>query len=312
MTTPRTASRDAPASRGGFTLLELLVVIGIMAILMGLLIGAGVAITRNARANATTGVLTALDRALDEFIVNNSGNIPTFDRASYAAVPGFDGPNGGDPMGTYDPVSDYLNDPKNPMPQRPDASVFIRQARGIGDVDGILAGIPERFLVVTAVPRNATPPPQIKENVFDTAPSVVDAWANDDWPGLQGDATDSAVIEKAWPIRAQSLIYYVHPNNRRNRSDASLDDTPDAQEIYGATVNGRPYFFSAGPDGFYGHPAEGPAIIAHYAMGKSGTESEADFRNRVLLKARQDNLYSTAIDINFRIADAVVESNLWP
>lgn len=289
----------------GFTLLELLVVIGIIAILIGLVVGAGVAITRNAKANATRGVLTALDRALDEFIVNNGGNIPTFDRADYAGVPGFDGPNG------VDADTGYLNDADDPMPQRPDASVFIRQARGVGDVDAILAGIPERFLVTTALPRNVSVPSALEANMYDTAPSVLDAWANDGWTGYLANRPSGVdPVKAAWPIREQSLVYYVHPNNRRDRSRSSLDAKPDAQELYGSTLNGRPYFFSAGPDGFYGHPEEGPDIVARFGLSKTQGESDADFRQRALLRAREDNIYSYAVDINFRMKDEVIDK-LW-
>src|SRR5690606_36743971 len=115
-------------------------------------------------------------------------------------------------------------------------------------------------------------------------------------------------LAEAWPIREQSLIYYVHPNNRRSRADASLDEYPDAQELYGACVNGRPYFFSAGPDGFYGHPDELASIINYYGMQPhSGGESDEEFWNRALLEARKDNLYSMPVDINFMINESVFQ-----
>lgn len=288
--------------RRAFTLLELLVVISIIAILIGLLIGAGVAVTRNGKRNATKGALEALNRALDEYIIANGNNIPPFNALDYACTPGGDGPNGDTNTSAY--VSNGY------MPQRPDASVFIRQARGIGDVDAILGAIPDRFLIVTAAPRTATPIPECQGNEFDTAPSVVDAWSDSDWPGIVGDPTDSAVIERAWPIRKQSLIYYVHPNNRRDRSDPALDQFPDAQELYGSTVNARPYFFSAGPDGFYGHPDEIPQIAAFYGIDITGANPN-DAKNLALKKAREDNLYSAPVNIDFRVADGVLNAT-WP
>lgn len=284
----------------GFTLIELLVVMTILTILLGLFIGAGVAVTRNARASATKNILLSLDRALEECMMANGGALPPFNRLAYAGVPGYDGPNGdASPM-------NYVTAPDAPMPQRPDASVFIRQAKGIGDVDAILASIPERFLVLTVIPQDQAPNhADVQANFADVSPSVVDSWADESWQGYSatGDVTS------AWRIREQSLIYYVHPNNRRARADASLDAFPDAQELYGACANGRPYFMSAGPDGFYGHPEEIAAIVAHYGLAKqSSGESDEAFWNRALLQARKDNLYSTPVDINFSIKSSVLQN----
>lgn len=283
--------------RRAFTLLELLVVISIIAILLGLMLAAGVAITRNSKTSATRGVIAALDRSLEEFLVANNGAPPPFVRESYACAPGFDGPT---PNAT---PAEYKNG-DGIMPQRPDASVFVRQARGVGDVDAIIGAIPERFSIVTAFPRTEAADSDCFGNEFDTAPSFVDSWSNDEWPGFNGPGS----AESAWPIRKQSLIYYVHPDNRRDRSGASFDEFPDAQELYGAVVNGRPYFFSAGPDGFYGHPEEFDDIVAAYGMALQQPEDETAFRNRVLRQAREDNIYSMPINLDFTISEEVLDT----
>jgi len=295
----------ARPSRRAFTLLELLVVIGIIAILIGLLVGAGVAVLRNGKTSGTRGVLQSLDRALGEYMMANNNNIPPFSAAQFACVPGRDGPNGlfsgNDPNGDTNPAA-YISSGR--MPQRPDSSVFVRQARGIGDVDSILGAIPDRFSVVTAIPRDSPTDTNCGDNEFDASPSFIDSWANTQWRGLEGSI--GTAVETAWPIREQSLIYYVHPNNRRDRSDTATDQYPDAQELYGDTVNGRPYFFSAGPDGFYGHPDEFLDILKHYGMAKLSTETDPEFQNRVLKQARLDNLYSMPVNIDFTISDAVL------
>jgi len=297
-------------SRRAFTLLELLVVITILLVLIGLFIGAGVAITGNQKKSQTRGVLEALNRALDEYMIANANNIPPFVREAYACVPGGDGPYGSRVDGSHIvPDSTYMMDTDS-MPQRPDASVFIRQARGIGAVDSILSQLPSQFLIVTAIPEDLVSAGANCPigNLTNSAPSVVDAWAVDDWQGLQGDS-GGVNADTAWPILEQSLIYYVHPNNRRDRSAASsLEEYADAQELYGSCVNGRPYFFSAGPDGFYGHPREIPEIVARFNLTQRQGENDDDYWNRALREARNDNLYSAPIDIDFRVNVDVIQA----
>lgn len=290
-----------PNPRRAFTLLELLVVLGILLLLIGLFIGVGVNVTRNQKASQTRGVLEALNRALDEYMIANSDNIPPFVREAYACVPGHDGPFGRDEDGGLIVSPAIFINNVDIMPQRPDAAVFIRQARGIGDVDSILGQVPERFLIVTSIPESAVLAPCPVGNVTSAAPSVVDAWAVTDWMGLQG-GTGAASVQAAWPILEQSLIYYVHPNNRRNRGTGGPGpEFPDAQELYGSCVNGRPYFVSAGVDGFYGHPMELREIETYYSMTRRQGENDDDYFNRVLRQARLDNLYSTPVDIEFRV-----------
>ncbi len=297
-------TRAFRTTRRALTLLELLVVISILLLLLGLFIGVGVNVTRNQKASQTRGVLEALNRALDEYMIANSNNLPRFDATLYAGVPGYDGPNA-DPAGPNAYLASHASSEPQ-MPQRPDASVFIRQARGIGDVDSILNQIPERFLILTTAPPSAAPaaPLVLRQNMLNTAPSVIDAWSDPEWRDMRGDTTMAGMMV-AWPIREQSLIYYVHPNNRRDRT-GSPNEFPDAQELYGACVNGRPYFLSAGPDGFYGHPSEISEIETHYDMTARDGESPVDYFNRVLRQARLDNLYSAPVDIDFRVSIDVI------
>lgn len=305
--------RALHTSRRAFTLLELLVVLGILLLLIGLFIGVGVNVTRNQKVSQTRGVLEALNRALDEYMIANSGNIPRFRRDDYLCVPGHDGPFGRAPNGQLlVSPNQYLNDSEI-MPQRPDASVFVRQASGIGDVDAALGQLPERFLVVTSVPSGAVVGPCNEQIATSAAPSVVDAWGDPNWRGLDG-ALDAESVQAAWPILEQSLIYYVHPDNRRNRTPGSgtSPDFPDAQELYGSVVNSRPYFFSAGPDGFYGHPSELRLIETAYSMAQRDGEDDESYFNRVLRQARLDNLYSTPVDIEFRVSMDVIQAFLTP
>lgn len=234
-----TMHSDTPnlTGRRGFTLLELLVVIAIISILLAIVLVAGSVVSSRAKVRATTQVLTSLDRALDEFIIV-AGTIPVYSPQFYDGVPGPDNQL----ITGYDSLDHSA---------RPDAAVFIQQATGRGEADAIIGGIPDRFLQSTV----GGPTDDIRSQW--TAPSVLDAWANESWP----DGEDGS----PWPVKAQQIIYFVHPQNTL------------AQDLYGRCVNGRPYFMSAGPDRKYGLTAEISATSDDVTMAESFVE---------------DNLYS--------------------
>lgn len=218
---PRVRSAASRRSRAGFTIIELLVVVTVLLILVGLVTGVGIRVFRNQEAQVTRGVLQTLDRALDEYQATKNA-APDYRLEDYERVPG-------DPVGEStsggEYFSRYLGDY---FPRRPDTSVFLKEALGVGQVKDIVGGVGERFLVVTVSPgsRNAAD--------SDVTPSVVDAWATDSWAN-------------PWDPVGQQLIYYVHPRNKL------------AQELYGRCINGRAYFMSAGPDLKYGLKSEAGA-----------------------------------------------------
>ena len=216
--------------RQAFTLIELLVVIIIIVILVGIIAGVGAGLARDSRGQLTRDVLATLDRIVSEYEAA-TGNLPPYivDTDIADSYNGYPGPD--------NTVESYGSGQNNMHARRPDASVFLRQAKRVGVVDDILKAIPARFLIVT-IPRNAS-----NDVDRDPTPSVVDAWGRKDW---------------AEPFNAdqQTLIYYIHPKNTL------------ANQLYGRCVNGRPYFLSAGPDKFYGTtrdagtPTEAEAIKA--------------------------------------------------
>ncbi len=237
------SERGSPRSRSGsprrlacgelvlgraFTLIELLVVITIIIILVGLVGGVGIVVMKNQKVSLTKNILLTLDRALDEYM-QQTGAPPAYNWMDYREVPGPGVALGGSPPKYFQTLAGY----PDPFPRRPDASVFIKQAKGTGEVQRIIGGINEQFLRVTNEPTNADPKRR------DATPSIVDAWGHQDWPAL-----DPLL---PWPPETQQLIYYVHPRNML------------AQDLYGRCVNGRPYFFSAGPDLKYGLSVELPS-----------------------------------------------------
>ena len=65
-----------PSRRSAFTLVELLVVIGIIGVLVAIVIGVAASVAEGGRARATEGVLRALDQSLDIY-VEQRGGIPS-------------------------------------------------------------------------------------------------------------------------------------------------------------------------------------------------------------------------------------------
>jgi len=234
----------------GFSLIEMLAVITVIVILITLVVASGLLVIQRQERAITTGALSSLDRALEEYLVERSA-FPPFIPEMYEITPGRKIVIGG-----ADNLKErYLDRDQH---RHPDASVFLRQARGIGRVNEIVANIPERLTMTTEVDADGE---------RDTTPSVLDAWADpDSWA-----ATASLGQDDAFPVLhpAARLIFYVHPNNRL------------AQDLYGRCVNGRPYFFSAGPDGLYGTTSQ---------LSENGDRDAAFVESARI--GLEDNLYS--------------------
>lgn len=207
-------TRNRFTTRRAFTLLEMLIVIGIIALLIGLITGVGVAVLRGREAAATKNVLVSLDRALDEYKLR-VGSFPPYVVEDYEFVPGE-----AVELSNQEYFRQYQG---KTHARRPDAAVFIRQALQVPEAAEIIRGLNERFLVLTVTDQGLS---DRKKN--DVTPSVVDSWSTGGWT-------------KPWDTEDEPhLIYYVHPDNAL------------AQALFGRCENRRPYFVSSGPDGRYG------------------------------------------------------------
>lgn len=199
--------------RAAFTLIELLVVIAILGILMVIGFGVAQGVRKNTQQRLTETALSSLEAMLDEYI-NETGRVPEI-------------PKAGDEYRTSD-FSNFYRYPQAPIADGEyvlSASAFLRQVRGVGAVDDILAGLPEQVVVR-------------RESVYEGGGRFAGSGYN------QNDEERALTIVDGWG----NEIYYVHPD-MRERTGLNLPDELNAPERFGLGLSGRPYFMSVGPDG---------------------------------------------------------------
>lgn len=292
---------------GGFTLLELLIVIGIITILITIVVGVGLGLVRNQKRSVTLSVIRALDGALEEFRAE-TGVIPRYDPQAYARMPGLD-VQPGDRKNENDTANDiaYTDYLGRPHPRRPDVAVFLSQALGYGGTEQVIQNMPSRFVGTTLPGKSVLDceggAGQPGDNSFvdcDPSPSIIDAWGDRAWFTLDGRGESGAPY---FPSATGRLIYYIHPDNRLARG------------LYGDTLSNRPYFVSAGPDGLYGLPEEcntdldRPNDVIHCGdrqFFREQGEQPVPFKQRVLRLIRADNLTSYPIDLEFNVPTALL------
>ncbi len=252
-------SRDG--TRGGFTLLEMLIVIGLVALLVGLSAMVGSSVINSGKKKATFGVIQTLDTALAAYIDQKGTNPPALVEIPYAELspslqtamsnesafyPAIDG-SGGQVPGDLSPVNSV--------------ALFLKSASVVPQAQSLISAMNSKYVSIYSA----------DENVMPSMLTVFDAWGNpiryvhpkfdgiiEDAPralGDEGDAidvTDQAMgffVAGALPGNPQDRVrmYQI----RRNRLIKADRDTPDLvpDSDGGLTSGNRPYFYSAGPDG---------------------------------------------------------------
>ncbi|MDX2130583.1 MAG: prepilin-type N-terminal cleavage/methylation domain-containing protein [Planctomycetota bacterium] len=256
-----------------FTLMELLVVIGIIAVLVALVVVVGSAVTSNARSSLTRDGLRVLDSTLASYIADN-GDIPI----AYVPDPRVT-QNPGQYRNVLLPVADARNMSDNDTAASPQGNqminsvgLFMTQVNPAADSQSVvklrgsvnaqknLSALPSKLSAVYDADRNPDRQPAIS--------TAIDAWGRPMryvHPSFDGLMTDDPTNTSPDPAAARDVDLVLgapRPNTtwaiariRRNARDTAPTPT-QAQQFAdsdgGSCVGNRPYFYSAGPDGRVG------------------------------------------------------------
>jgi len=209
--------------RGAFTLLELLVTIGIIALLAAIVLAVSTAVLRNAEVSQMKAAFQALDEAVGEF-ERARGQKITFGRLS------------GDPVGSYDLVELNLTN----------AYLIVCLLNGM-DTDGSSGGPasqPFRPLLV-GNDRSLEILKRIDPDLLrrDVPTSTVPPIANVPHPRLE--------LVDPWGARI-GVIFPGRAKNPGETGDADGTVRTSDENALGACRDGRILFVSPGPDGNFG------------------------------------------------------------
>ncbi len=254
-----------------FTLVELLVVVGIITVLMGLVITAGVLVTGGGRENQTLNTLRTLEQTLNSMVTDLGGRTPD----PFVEIPGR--------SGLIYPVADARNMSSNDRAMINSVGLFMLQAEALGRPAESLKGLSSRIV------RRYTPHEiGVHENddAIPDMPTVFDGFGNPIryvhpvFQGeLYGDPARTASGDASQPIRFSEHREFFELAGLRRPADKQwgigsirrnaqvTGDGPDgpADSDGGITPSQRPYFYSMGPSGRVGsRRTAGGEIVEDY------------------------------------------------
>jgi len=249
-----------PPRPRAFTLIELLIVIGILVLLMAISVVVGAKIVGSGKQRATEGILKALDTSLSEYIHTQERNPP---------------PIVTDPRDNQHvlPVADAMIPPLTGGNDRLLNSVglFLLQTKAVPEANSSVSGIDAKYL------KTFDPDSQgmsAANSPIDTQPSLLTVF--DGWgqpiryvhPAFQGAFPDysganllsytapdgSRWLDKRAGAPPPGKSFNFTQGIRRNASSTNAAIFPDADG--GLVPNNRPYFYSVGPDGHTGYSVD--------------------------------------------------------
>jgi prepilin-type N-terminal cleavage/methylation domain-containing protein len=155
--------------RRGFTLLEVLIAVSVIVILIAAVFGVGQQVITRKKVSQTKGVLSSLDRALEEYRIE-SRVLPRLDTDDYLDRLWRDESGGQSPVVNDNTGQTFLGGVDTYRGEDfawlPNAAYFLYLAEGYENIDAIIGGIPSQF----------TRTVQIDNGIFRT--QMLDAWDN--------------------------------------------------------------------------------------------------------------------------------------
>ncbi len=232
-------NRIRSQKRSGFTMLEVMVSIGIILLLTGLTFTAAASVNRQAEIRQTKTTLELLDMAVQQWQVNAGRNLTWMD------------------FHDDDPTRAVIPLVSAEMTWKTPENLLITEMLDVVSRDpaarSILKQIDSEFIHVfaaSAEPRWASPQENAVVNArFIGSMSVIDPWGNP--------------IYATHPGRIRFERNFWYDQYRQSDADGTIRTYNESK--YGVAVNRRMCFVSAGPDGqfgFLGSPPESPDFKA--------------------------------------------------
>lgn len=302
--------------RRGFTLVELLVVIGVIALLVGITLVVGQSVLSGAKANNTRDTLKTLDAAVDAYIAD-LGRGPR----SVAKLPFETGVGTEDVLPVWDGVvgTPDLNDAEEVRGATLNSGGLLLLAlRGSGAAEGVLAQLRGESVVQRAAAEGDTLTSSTTSELRNEFLTVLDGFGRP----IRGvhPAFDGVLVGAGDPRAGLSDVALMLPqrntvgdeavtqNIDRDRLPARVtsaglrrNDLTDSDG--GTSPSDRPYFYSVGPDGAAGADADfdgkvAQAFVDRYPAASLQVDEDPNE------DGRRDNVYSVRPNFTVPVAGA--------